>query len=359
MVPNPSFELFDGCPPYLGQIHLATDWDAPNNRTADYFHQCSPSEEGASVPENQLGNQEPFNGDAYAGIRTWLPIIEGNPIYREYLSAQLITSLEAGQEYEVSFMLSVAENSGYLSNDIGLYLSPSPFDSRSFYDVEPQLSVQSNGVLEDTRNWQKISTLYVAEGGENYLIIGNFLDDTSMTRVLRNDQLSPHVYYYIDEVQVRPCLEFQDTTLYIDTTLCENSTLLLRGEEGADQYSWDNSSSFLEQTIYSPGIYRVISDFNCYEIETNYTVITQNCDCTLSLPSPQLTSSNLIVNQSQSLKSYQVQLFNAAGQLLYQFSDQHTAIPHLSAGIYFWRGYTTCANNGNKEIYGKIVLIRT
>ena len=228
LVPNPSFELFYECPPYLGQIQQAVSWGSPNNKTTDYFHRCSPVEDGASVPENRLGVQEPADGDAYSGIRTWLPIIEGNPIYREYLSCQLISPLQAGVSYRLSFKVSVAEGSGYLSNDIGMYLSSTPITPEDAYYYKPQLSYSDPSVLENQNTWIEISSTYEAEGGEQYLILGNFLDDQSMTRVV-NDASAPVVYYYIDAVAVSPCHLVGDQEIQLDTFLCEGGSMELVG----------------------------------------------------------------------------------------------------------------------------------
>ena len=356
LVPNPSFELFEDCPPYPGQIHLATDWDAPNNKTTDYFHRCSPFENGASVPTNLVGTQEPFDGNAYAGIRTWIPTIEGNPIYREYLSTQLLNPLEAGQKYEISFMLSLAETSGYLSNDIGLYIATEPVDQSAFYDFKPQLSFQMNQILEDTKAWQKVSTVYTAQGGEQYLILGNFLDDEKMERLVK-DRQSPLVYYYIDYVEVNPCLDLQDINIVIDTVICEEIPLLLSGTPEADSYQWDNGSKFSMQAFVKAGSYKVVSDFGCYEIETTYNVSEQNCDCDLSIPSPQLAQSTLQILTSNDLASYQIQVFNTSGQFLYQLDNQNSYSLLLASGIYYWKGQIQCGRNSSIVTNGRLMII--
>ena len=357
LVPNPNFELYDDCPPYPGQIQLATDWDAPNSNTTDYFHRCSPQENGAGVPENLLGKQEPFEGNAYVGIRTWIPTIAGNPVYREYLSTQLLEPLVAGQAYEVSFMLSLAETSGYLSNEIGLFLSSAPFNPQAFYNFSPQLSFQSDEIFEDTQAWQKVSTIYVAQGGEQYLMIGNFLDDENMKRITKNKQ-SPLVYYYIDYVEVNSCLGLQDRSVVVDTTVCEGTSIILSGTPGADGYQWDDRSTFSERVFEKTGRYQVLSNFGCYKIATTYNIKKQNCDCSLKIPSPQLAHSNLQILPSNKLLTFQIQVFNSSGQFLFQLSDQDPDFSLLVSGIYYWKGQIQCERDNPIETKGRFILTK-
>ena len=60
----------------------------------------------------------------------------------------------------------------------------------------------------DDRRWTEISCQYKAQGGERYLVLGNFDDDrkTKVSGAIENDTFkNPHVdfaYYYIDDVCV-------------------------------------------------------------------------------------------------------------------------------------------------------------
>ncbi len=356
LVPNPSFELYEACPPYPGQIHLAQGWDSPNNRTTDYFHRCSPAENGASVPENLVGIQEPFHGNAYTGIRTWIPIIPGNFIYREYLATQLLEPLKEGQEYEISFRVSVAELSGYYSNDLGLYLSADPFVYEVFYEFQPQLSYQSENVLDNTEEWQKISTIYSAKGGEQYLILGNFLSDEEMTRE-EVDAENPVVYYYIDEVAVIPCAAFEDQTIVVDTVLCEGQPMLLAGAPAADNHFWSNGSGSVEQVITEPGKYEVISDFGCYRVQTLYEVLEKDCTCQIRIPSPQGISTSNKLSLPEVVEDYRVLLFNASGQFVHQLHYPDQTLPLLPSGIYYWTAHLKCSGNETKNVSGRILYV--
>jgi hypothetical protein len=55
-----------------------------------------------------------------------------------------------------------------------------------------------NPVIQDTLNWVKVSGCYLAQGGEEYLTIGNFFDNAN-TQITAGNGSS---YYYVDDVLV-------------------------------------------------------------------------------------------------------------------------------------------------------------
>ncbi len=58
-------------------------------------------------------------------------------------------------------------------------------------------------IVSDTANWTLISGMYIATGGEQYIIIGNFnTNATTDTLPLNGSNIS---YYYIDDVSVMDC----------------------------------------------------------------------------------------------------------------------------------------------------------
>ena len=356
LVPNPGFEDFHQCPPYPGQIQEARSWDAPNNKTTDFFHRCSPPQNGAGVPANLLGYQEPYRGDGYAGIRTWIPIIEGNPIYREYLVVELLEPLVAGEEYEIGFWLSLAENAGYLSNDIGMHLAVDPFDARDHYQLNPQLQFTADVPLEDTESWYRISTKITAAGGEQHLILGNFLDDATMTRT-EIDASSPLVYYYIDEVFVRPCVLYRDSTVVIDTSFCPGVPLLLAGPDLAGHYQWSTGSEFPQQIIRSAGNYELTADFGCYRQMLTYRVTEKDCSCGITVLNPQSARRPIQWQLSPVVSGLRFRIFNATGQLVHESTDLQAPTACLPAGIYFWQAEMQCEGNVQRSLAGNLLMI--
>ena len=204
LVPNPSFENYSICPIGGNQINYANGWFQPNTfgSSTDYFNSCS-SNNQISVPNNILGNQSAKGGLAYAGIMIyWANAVN----YREYLEVELSDSLLLGEGYCISFYVSLADKMMYSADKIGSYFSNSPlyYNSSSYQPILLQPQVEnSSGILSDTSNWTLISGVYVANGGEKYMTIGNFFDDNNTSSLLVHpNQSISYAYYYIDEVSV-------------------------------------------------------------------------------------------------------------------------------------------------------------
>ena len=89
LVPNGSFEEFTECPQATG--YWATDWTGPYG-SPDFFHRCAPGDV-CSVPFNNMGYQEPAQGDGYMGFATYL---HGCPLCREVIAAELTEPLQVG-----------------------------------------------------------------------------------------------------------------------------------------------------------------------------------------------------------------------------------------------------------------------
>ncbi len=357
LIPNPGFENFEVCPPYPGQIHLARSWDNPNNRTTDYLHRCSPPADGAGAPDNLFGTQEPHSGDAYVGLRTWIPVIEGNPVYREYLATELLSPLQANRTYELSFWVSVGEASTHWSDDIGVFLGFRPFEPQSLYRFTPQLRQPEGRLIENEKEWQVIRGTYRAEGGERFLLIGNFLDDSSMTRKpVRSGE--PTIYYYIDDVALLPCDTPAQTVFITDTTFCAGDALQLIGIPDANTYQWDDGSRFAEKSIRAAGRYTVTSFFSCYEISQTFEVASLDCGCDWRLPTVWNSRAALPVNPPAQVERVKLRIYDALGRLAYR-SESEPPFELFSfglAGIYFWEMEVHCRGAWRRSV-GKLVLV--
>jgi len=111
--------------------------------------------------------------------------------------------------------ISLANNSNYASNGIGVYLSKDKIVSEekyllrlpSFKKITPNLYHLSNEIIKDTTNWVLICDTIRALGGEKFITIGNFKSDDSTTFVKihrrPNSYFDPKLaYYFIDDVSV-------------------------------------------------------------------------------------------------------------------------------------------------------------
>ena len=205
LVPNGSFEEHTDCPDfYHDNCSYAFPWNIPANHydTPDYLHSCGT--DGSSTPNNSAGYQVPFQGEAYMGLLTY-SFDSGHGEVREYIQAPLKSELRAKDTYKVKFYVSRAENFRYATDKIGAYFSVNPVVADSNFNplssYIPQICNDSGNVITDTLNWVKISGEFKALGGEKYITIGNFSNDSNTT-VIDLGQGDDWAYYYIDSVSV-------------------------------------------------------------------------------------------------------------------------------------------------------------
>lgn len=222
LVYNGSFEEYRMCPKRIdavGVLSIVDCWYQPTRGSADYYNVCGSKECG--VPVNKLGKQSPHGGDGYCGIYC------SRNDYREYLQTRLRRKLRAGDSVRLTFYVSLSEEStGAVSTLAGLFTKDRISDTiRTLFlqkeheqlaegvyqtvarPFEPQIVNPTDRHLENTREWECVTGTFVAQGGEQYITIGNFntaersgyTDPDSLT------QLLPGAYYYIDDVTVE-CL---------------------------------------------------------------------------------------------------------------------------------------------------------
>ena len=210
LVPNGSFETNTGIPTGYSQLTLAAPWTPPTTGSPDYFHALASGPSGMSVPVNDFGNQvpHPASGQAYAGFNA-RPVNQ----YREYVETPLSTPLVAGQTYQISFYVSLADQCQWAVDKIGAYLSIGPVGPvNTGYTLSflPQISNPVNSYITNKTGWTLISGQYVAAGGEDHLVIGNFYDNPSTTPLMGQGGAFPFAYYYLDDVSVTlaapPCV---------------------------------------------------------------------------------------------------------------------------------------------------------
>ncbi|HMO40913.1 MAG TPA: hypothetical protein PKC76_14820 [Saprospiraceae bacterium] len=357
LVPNPDFEDYYYCPPYLGQILASVAWDSPNNTTTDYFHRCAPAGSGAAVPRNLFGTREPQSGHAYAGVRTWIPAGSNELPYREYLSAPLLDTLQAGVPYELGFWVSPAESSMFFSDDIGLHLSAEPFERQPLYELEPHLRNPHGQWLDNTDSWKHINGFYTAKGGERYIIIGSFSNDLTMTRIpAQGEQIM--VYYYIDNIMVRKCDIPDTTTFYIDTIICQKQIIQIGGQTKARTHRWEDGSDLPFRTVNQPGLYSLYSDFGCYQTSVHYRVLEADCNCNLSVPTLVSLSRPADVILQGDITDLRIAIYDSAGRMIRQLTKNNLEqLNNLGAsGMYFWRAIFKCQNQTQTQ-QGKLVFV--
>jgi len=186
LVLNPSFEDTITCSSWPGFPQMpCSNWFRPTNGSPDYFNELyhSLACPSSPVPANPIGYQYAKTGIAYTGFATYVaPFILG-PNGREYIEGILTDTLKGGHSYCVSFYVVASDKCKYLTDAIGAYIS---VDSLYNYNMDtalsnytPQVTNPVGNILSDTLNWTLISGTYIAQGGEKYITIGNFYDNSN------------------------------------------------------------------------------------------------------------------------------------------------------------------------------------
>jgi len=208
LIQNGSFELNNNIDCATGNFVAVNNW-LPI-RSPDYFNSLCGFGSGHSTPINRFGIAYPINNNAYCGIAVYYKTSE----YKEYIQQYLSNPLIAGKSYYVSFYVSRADRVGYAIKNIGVYLSVTQpaVISNSYIPATPQLENQT-GFLTDTIGWTKIGGYFTAQGGEDYITIGNFnsIINTDTLYMGTNDPLSSDpgtAYYYIDSVSLYDSLDY-------------------------------------------------------------------------------------------------------------------------------------------------------
>ncbi len=205
LLKDPGFELFKICPSNYNQqsLNQLENWEQPAKGTPDYFNTCSNK---MNVTRNIFGSQETFEGEGYVGLVTFSPSQRN---YREYLQTKLTRPLQAGELVCASAQISAADLNRYFTGGFGMYFSKDRYhDDRSgVLEVSAQIMNPMLNVLDNTDAWVEMSNTFVAEGGEEFVLIGNFLADKQM-RVLRKHQVltegttNEWSYLFIDDVSI-------------------------------------------------------------------------------------------------------------------------------------------------------------
>jgi hypothetical protein len=317
LVPNPSFESYatcgynyntaQGCAPlnpnvsplcystccanYLPittyDIGSGTDnwWSINQYLVGAYFNACSITSMVEEQPLKHVNTSWyiPRTGKAFIMMVSYfMDDYNDSNTYRTYAQVKLTEPLKAGCTYELSYyaLLSPNQNyniyfnsskNGYVANissdGLGIYVSKDSLFNSLFNNngvssflpgIIPQVSNPSGHILSDSMHYQKISGIYKAQGGEQWLVIGNFKDNAH-TQIL-GDRISTSVYS-IDDVSVT--LWEPDLLRSKDTTICSLDTLILTLPTGLTNLKWSTGDTTQQVHITKAGTYTVTASNGC------------------------------------------------------------------------------------------------
>ncbi len=211
IVPNPGFERFSGAPigwsykgSYFGEV--VKYWFSATTASPDVYGQ------GVHVPmdwaEKGFGAQKARNGKSMAGL-TLFGCTNGKPHCREYIEIQLSEPLVIGQAYYVEFWTTHLSKSLQINN-LGAYFSVSEIKRSTDEILIREAQVKAPDIIAAPGGkWVKVSGQFVAKYEAEFILIGNFSDDTNTLSVAPREDSYNYAYYYIDDVLVKKIPPFR------------------------------------------------------------------------------------------------------------------------------------------------------
>jgi OOP family OmpA-OmpF porin len=170
---NPSFEDGATCDGKTEQTSVPTDWKILAG-SPQFINPSCPmaADEKTYIQSMKLPN--PAAGKVYAGL--------GIDIEGEYLQGKLSKPLTENMRYWVKVRMRLPIRFCFTPIDeLGIVLTDSVFTVTEDYTTidMPSLKLVSNDLapIKEQFQWQEISAIYTAKGGENLFIIGNFKDN--------------------------------------------------------------------------------------------------------------------------------------------------------------------------------------
>ena len=319
LVPNPGFELYNPCFPISGCIRIshapnacissccaaalpespvlvnggAYNWWSVGFLTPIYLNRCIFDTRRIVLPQIQTTEDWfiPRTGNAFIVINTYGWSYVNAPDLRQFAQVKLIEPMKAGCSYELSCYALLTKNYGNFveaidlsrvqtaADGLGMYVSAdsvsmfSGNDSNgAFAQFVPQVSNPAGHLLTDSTHYQKISGIYIAQGGEEWLVIGNFKDNvhTQIDSSGPTSGLARKSIYSIDDVSV---MEWKPNLVtFTDTTICADSTLKILLPEGLKNYKWSTGETSRQINIATPGTYTVEASNGCTILRDTFRI---------------------------------------------------------------------------------------
>ena len=241
LVPNPGFENLLAVPlePMAGEISkYVTGWQQGSQGSADILTQKAPTTSYAnpnSTCSASIGHENPHAGENMGMIMT-----SAHDDYREYLGCNLSEPLVVGRSYHVEAYVSLADYSGFATNNIGFLFQTGVYRIAPGYKIFSMPQVNCTEVISVTDGWVKVGGDFTADQAYTYFMIGNFLPEQIITKQKNNsagthEQYADHSAYYIDDVSV-----FRNTDLEAtgDSIVVIGTVAAMSATGGNGTYTW-------------------------------------------------------------------------------------------------------------------------
>ena len=316
LVPNHDFEIND---PVLcgssisgiGQLWIDTsqvvDWygtslknGSGNGITPDHFNNNCTGNSGMAC----------MQGNASVGVFTSTNAGTGTSNIREYVQCELNAPLVAGSTYYIQMTVSSGSGGSWAHTDgFGAWFrqDTAPIDignngGTPWIPATPQFENQTGNIIDN--NCQVISGYFCADGGENWLMLGNFKEDYQMTVGTSGGGVGSSAYVIVDEIFVQEVCpgsppQLMDVIADQNPVSCgEDVTVegvLLTTSYGTITYNWISPGSLSGSTNLGPHTETLTQNTN-YAIEYTVNGACGNFTDTVSLGVTVNTGVNINLN---------------------------------------------------------------
>ncbi|MBL7911677.1 MAG: gliding motility-associated C-terminal domain-containing protein [Bacteroidia bacterium] len=281
LIRNYSAEEYLSCPNgSVYPISLCKDWFSPFfSSSPDLFNSCATTTL-YTTPINAIGNQVPKKGVGYLGIGIFQNAIQNDN--KEYLENKLKQTLLKNKNYCITFYTSLAELSRFTSANMGVVFKKDSVINHAIPGVNQFISevpaFETTTINSDSINWTKIQFSYVANGDENFMLIGNFNSNANTVKNQIKPLGAPYgdfAYYYLDDVSV---VEINKAKAALNDTIfvCANSTYTLGTDSTWDaSYQWQPSTGLSCANCPNPVI-TVTNNVKYYLTKQQCSTITKD-----------------------------------------------------------------------------------
>lgn len=218
LVKNGGFEDVGKPVKTWNQLDHATGWMNANAGSVDLYAKGA-RHNTVGIPDGLMGTgATAFEGEHFAGFvafkddqrHNWKRFLSGkeDPFkpafqkYSEYLETALAGPLTAGQKYDVTFRVKLANGSDRAVSGIGAYLSPIELKYNHNHQLAEKPQVSITKIVDDKQNWTEVKGTFTADGTEKYLVLGAFPNGGFETKKVIEGPDNQRAYYYIDGVSL-------------------------------------------------------------------------------------------------------------------------------------------------------------
>ena len=228
LVPNGNFEDSVKCGSTTPAI---AHWFIPINKEVKTDSLCGYLAWWRFLNSRRMG----LNNSQCGFIETYYRGFPDDNIYsgRGYLAIKLSQPLTAGQQYYVEMYSRAVDtfptlqlvNTVFTNGQEVAFTKEFPLFNIDLPHTFLKYNPKVVGQLHNDYNWRKINGCFSAEGGEKYMIIGNF-NGNDDTKTQSTNKRNPNflngltAYYAIDNVVVTPmAIDLRDTAICVGDTL--------------------------------------------------------------------------------------------------------------------------------------------